>query len=300
MKRFPAKLILFGEHIVLKGASALAIPFHHYGGRWKQKAGEDAGYPGLSDFLEYLNGLKSQDQLILTLKLEQFGKDIQEGWYFESDIPYGYGLGSSGALCAAINSRYGEPPSKLEIKPLQKGLAQMESFFHGTSSGTDPLISYLQVPLSLSKGKIYPPLWQVHTEELMGSFFLLDSQQTRVSGPFIEQFLQHYEDPSYSIRVEEELIPSTEKAIKSLLSGDQMTLADSFQQISRFQLHWMDWMVLPEVKPFWRDGLDSRNFFLKVCGAGGGGFYLGFARDMQATKDYFDQKNTSLLWLEEG
>jgi len=49
-------------------------------------------------------------------------------------------------------------------------------------------------------------------------------------------------------------------------------------------------MILPEFMSIWRMGLESDEFYLKLCGAGGGGFILGFAQDMKrlrsAVKNY--------------
>jgi len=299
MKSFPSKLLLFGEHTVLKGGSALAVPFHQFSGTWKEGKPPE-GQPDMTSFLEYLGQLHSEGSLILTLNLRQMEKELQNGLYFQSDIPMGYGLGSSGAFCAAVNFRFGEPPSKLEIKPLQEGLAQMESFFHGSSSGTDPLVSYLQMPLTLSSGKAYPPLWQKHTEELMERFFLVDSQVPRESNPLIQKFLERFEEPGYAAAVQDLLIPATDKAIKNLLSGDQLSLEENMGVISRFQFEHMPWMILPELQRHWKAGLRSHSFYLKVCGAGGGGFYLGYARDPGAAREHFGRSQTPLIWLEES
>ncbi len=298
MMRFPSKLLLFGEHVVLKGASALAIPFDYYGGSWKyNKASSEQ--KDLPDFLYYLKKLATSEELILHLDLGKMERELDAGLYFESDIPVGYGLGSSGAICAAVNSKFGEPPSKLEIRPLQLGLAQMESFYHGSSSGTDPLVSYLKVPLMLTGTKIYPPLWQAHTEELLGSFFLLDSQKPREAAPLIQEFLQQSDMDGFYSDLKQSLIPATERAIKNLLSGDRISLADNTRQISRFQQAHMSWMILPELNAHWLEGLERDHFYLKVCGAGGGGYYIGFAKDIQATQEYFEQQKIPLLWLAE-
>src|SRR5690625_6608275 len=78
--------------------------------------------------------------------------DIEEGMYFDSIIPQGYGVGSSGALVAAIYERYAlnkieieQEISKEIISELKEVFSKMESFFHGTSSGIDPLICYLNL-----------------------------------------------------------------------------------------------------------------------------------------------------------
>jgi mevalonate kinase len=38
----------------------------------------------------------------------------------------------------------------------------------------------------------------------------------------------------------------------------------------------------------WETGLETGDFCLKICGAGGGGFLLGFAKDWEVAAAYFD------------
>ena len=57
-------------------------------------------------------------------------------------------------------------------------------------------------------------------------------------------------------------------------------------------------MVLNHFKPMipaqfhdlWKQGLETNDYYLKLCGSGGGGYILGFAPDFnkaqQALKDY--------------
>ena len=40
---FPAKLLLFGEHVLLLGATALAAPVTAFGGHWARSEDEDDG-----------------------------------------------------------------------------------------------------------------------------------------------------------------------------------------------------------------------------------------------------------------
>lgn len=41
-------------------------------------------------------------------RFDEIEKDLQEGMYFDSSIPRGYGVGSSGAIVAAIYDKYAE------------------------------------------------------------------------------------------------------------------------------------------------------------------------------------------------
>jgi mevalonate kinase len=38
-------------------------------------------------------------------------------------------------------------------------------------------------------------------------------------------------------------------------------------------------MIIPEFKSIWKQGIDSDAYYLKLCGAGGGGYLLGFSRN---------------------
>ena len=46
----------------------------------------------------------------MRFNIEKLNADIADGMYFDSSIPQGYGVGSSGALVAAIYSEYAIDP----------------------------------------------------------------------------------------------------------------------------------------------------------------------------------------------
>jgi mevalonate kinase len=80
--------------------------------------------------------------------------------YFDSSIPQGYGIGSSGALVAAIYDQYAtdkitvlENLTQEKLLKLKKIFGRMESYFHGTSSGLDPLNSYLSIPILINSAE---------------------------------------------------------------------------------------------------------------------------------------------------
>ena len=157
MTAYPAKLLLFGEHTVNAGSQALAVPLPLFSGKWVyaphlspvELAARQMQLPQLAD---YLHQLQQRGELLADLDVAAFKQALDNGLVFESNIPTGYGAGSSGALVAGIFGNW-----KLEnwnigsssLLQLKQALAQMEAFFHGTSSGTDPLICYLQKPVVL-------------------------------------------------------------------------------------------------------------------------------------------------------
>lgn len=281
MKNYASKLLLFGEHIVIKGARALAIPYPAFSGKWRFGPEDPKLQQTLPAFSSYLRdeNIKGVD-----FDLVAFDKDLANGLFFESNIPVGYGLGSSGALCAAVYDRYAKQPIKREdsaqLAQLQATLAQMEGFFHAASSGVDPLVCYLGSPLLIQGGR--PPQTIPFTYSTAASpFFLIDTHISRQTGPFVSIFLQKYEKTDFQTQVNQILIPANEAAIDALLASDTDKLWASFQEISAFEYEHFSEMIPPSILPLWEEGLREEDFALKLCGAGGGGFMLGLAKNTE-------------------
>ena len=49
-------------------------------------------------------------------------------------------------------------------------------------------------------------------------------------------------------------------------------------------------MIPKEFHKLWQRGIETNDYYLKLCGSGGGGYILGFTQDMEkaktALKDY--------------
>lgn len=277
-----AKILLFGEHIVLQGAEALAMPWTAFRGQWAQDA--DAPQQELPPFANYLQQLQQQQKLMSPLDIVAFQKDLRKGIYFKSDIPTGYGAGSSGALCAALYKRYQTATAPEDLSLLQRQFAQLESFFHGSSSGTDPLICYLEQAIHIVPGqgirafdwdwKDYPNL----------HFFVIDTGIQRQTAPWVAAFKAKTEQDNFSKEMRDSLIPASNAAIRALRKSQSEIVRASWRTISHFQYeHLRDW--IPETfHAAWKTGLGTEDYQLKLCGAGGGGFILGISRNRQTIR----------------
>lgn len=216
------------------------------------------------------------------IDLPVFSSDLAKGLYFDANIPTGYGVGSSGALCAAILGKFGKNIEPLSLVTLKKVFAKMESFFHGASSGTDPLVSYLNYPILL--GETIKKVDLIATNQNgKGAVFLLDTQVKREASPFIQEFLKRCEEDFYNKRCAAQLVPLVDDAIHTFLHGQWDLLFDTLHELSLFQFRYFDFMILDAFKNVWLEGLSSDHFKLKICGAGGGGFLLGISKDFAKT-----------------
>ena len=277
MKTFPGKLLLFGEYTVLLGGQALAIPLPKYAGHWAFSK-PAAGRP-LWPFFHFLR--QEQSRLSVSLDLDLLSKELAAGLHFNSSIPAGYGLGSSGALCAALYYRYAEERIGVEDATqqdeLRRQLAGLEGFFHGNSSGADPLICYLQQPLLLVKGKA-ERVRPKPSERGTYTFFLLDTRKLRRTAPLVERFRAYCEQKPFRQMAEQLWAPLSERATRQYLQGEASALRATMAELSAVQFEYLKPWIPEAVRPFWRKGLDSGQYSMKLCGAGGGGFLLGYGR----------------------
>ncbi|MCB0444929.1 MAG: mevalonate kinase, partial [Gelidibacter sp.] len=148
---FYSKILLFGEYGIIKDSKGLSIPYNFYNGALKvaenpTEASEKSN-ESLKRFVTYLETINPK---LVTFDVEALKHDVAAGMYFDSSIPQGYGVGSSGALVAAIYDKYAqnkitvlENLTREKLLTLKSIFSEMESFFHGKSSGLDPLNSYL-------------------------------------------------------------------------------------------------------------------------------------------------------------
>ena len=275
MRHYPAKLLLFGEHLLLLGAPALAAPAPIYSGHWQPPGG------GMQPWAAELQAFAQSEALksIPGLDTDAFEQDVRAGWYFESNIPPGYGLGSSGALCAAVYDKYGIEKSE-DPATLKRILAQMEQHFHGASSGIDPLTSYLNRAIRI-EDKTRVSLVELPDLTQMPALYLLDTQQARQASRMIQWFSARTQEPEFAALLENELLPAHRQMLDAWIAGSRQIFLAALERVSAFQLMHQTAMIPEHIHAIWREGLESGDFYQKLCGAGGGGFMLAFCTNDQ-------------------
>ena len=297
---FNSKILLFGEYSLMKGSMALSIPFEKYNGQLlfddiSQKT--KSNHYSVKYLIEYLNflvnsGFENQ------LKLDDFKHDIEQGLIFETTIPISYGLGSSGAIVASIYNAYTIRPTS-NLNELKHIFSKMESYYHGKSSGLDPLVSFLNKAILITENK------EIKTVSLppknmfgKGSIFLVDTKTTGETQPLVNWFLNKYENFEYQKRIQNQLIPLNNNSISHMLSGDFNSLLSDVKSISKFTLENFKPMIPNSVKKIWDKGLKTNDYYLKLCGSGGGGMMLGFTDDIKDTTAKLNKLNTKITLLD--
>jgi len=293
MKKYTSKLLLFGEHSIIKGSQALAMPLFHFSGSWEYAIENmEEKQMNLPTFANHLKKLKKTNELLFDLDIKRFKNELDKGLFFNSNIPTGYGVGSSGALCAAVYDTFCN--KKLEkisanFLALKKIFAQLESFFHGSSSGTDPLICFLEKVILLESSERieqvdFPKRINLD-EHNRGQFFLLNTKMQRETNTFVNIFLEKCTNDYYFARIQSELNPLVDEAITAFLNQDGKSLFEMIHEIGHFQFKYFLEMIPSDFRTIWLDGLANNLYKLKLCGAGGGGFLLGMTFDFKKTQE---------------
>jgi len=295
---FYAKILLFGEYGIIKDSKGLAIPYNAYRGALKTSEsllGKSLeSNQNLDRFYNYLAALQTD---LVSFNLVSFKEDVDNGMYFDSSIPQGYGVGSSGALVASIYDKYAankttvlENLTRDKLLNLKAIFAVMESFFHGKSSGLDPLNSYLSLPILINSKDNVEPAGIPSQKEGKGAVFLLDSEQVGETEPMVNIFMNKMKNEGFRKMISEEFSATTDACIDDFLQGNVKSLFGNVKSLSKIVLTNFKPMIPDAFHKVWEKGISTNDYYLKLCGSGGGGYILGFTEDFskaqKSLKDY--------------
>jgi len=186
------KILLFGEYGIIEDSMGLSIPYSDYNGKFliSKESNPESRKSNrlLYSFYQNLVELKASNSLPCSLDLIAFEKDLKNNIYFDSSIPQGFGIGSSGAIVAATYDRYCNK-NKIDsakdihnesIIKLKSIFSKLESFYHGTSSGLDPLICYLNLPILIKSKTNLGTVGIPDSNNGKGAVFLLNTEKLEI------------------------------------------------------------------------------------------------------------------------
>jgi len=290
---FYSKILLFGEYGIIKDSKGLSIPYNFYKGALKMDENTSPSAVdsnlNLNKFHQHLSDIDTE---LVVFDLVQLEKDITAGMYFDSSIPQGYGVGSSGALVAALYDKYAQDKitvlenlTREKLLKLKAIFSKMESFFHGKSSGLDPLNSYLSIPILInSKDNIEATGIPSQNANGKGAVFLLDSGMIGETAPMVSIFMEKMKQEGFRTMLKNQFIKHTDACVEDFLKGDVNSLFRNTKQLSKVVLNHFKPMIPKKFHSIWKAGIESNAYYLKLCGSGGGGYILGFTEDFQAAQ----------------
>lgn len=301
---FYAKILLFGEYGIIKDSKGLAIPYNSFQGALKlDDSTTETAKKSNQNLWRFYKYLTTVDTDIVSFRLDEMKNDLEQGMFFDSSIPQGYGVGSSGALVASVYDKYAndkitvlENLTREKLLKLKTIFSTLESFFHGKSSGLDPLNSYLSIPILINSKDNLEATGIPSQKEGKGAVFLLDSEMIGETEPMIEIFMHKMKNEGFRKMLNEDFAKYTDACIEDFLKGNVKSLFGNVKQLSKVVLDNFKPMIPDSFHNIWQKGIESNDYYLKLCGSGGGGYILGFTEDFEKTKNILKDYKLELVY----
>jgi len=287
-----SKVILFGEYSMIFDSTALMVPLKQFSAQWRFAShllaqGAAASNASLQRFAEYLSTLDIND----LFDLQRFNHELYYNLFLDSNVPSGYGLGSSGTLVAAVYDAYAKQKTDDCLK-LKEIFGKMESYFHGSSSGIDPLQCYLGKPF-----KITPKGVQILSDDFLNKdihICLIDTKIKSNTKPLVNHFKKQRNDADFLKRFQKDYVPQVKSCIETMIFGDNESFFKSLRQLTKGQTEFLRPMITDNTLDLFTTDYDF-HFGVKISGSGGGGYVLGFTDDVSKANELL--KNFEVIWL---
>lgn len=271
--RVPGKWVLAGEHAVLRGHMAVALPHPELGLALAFEPTLDSlaihpteAAPVLTEMLASVPGLESHlpaGRLRIT-----------------STLPIRAGLGSSAALCIAVTQWLSEPLG-ISRSDWPSFATRLENRFHGKSSGMDVAAILAGGPVRFRQGQSPEPIlakqlprFTFHDTGLRASTSQCIAQ--------VEAFAQA--KPAEARQVDAWMGEAAEQAARGLVhfgvSESGLGLARLVEAMSLSSRCFEAWGLLPPEASVLRQNLIAQGALgAKLTGAGGGGYVVALWGD---------------------
>ena len=291
------KILLFGEYGIIQDSMGLSIPYTDYNGKllYPKESNKitKKSNQQLHLFYGHLSNLSKKNELPCSLDLNALKADLSEGIFFDSTIPQGFGIGSSGAIVAAIYDKYCNA-NKIEstndllnedILKLKGIFSELESFYHGTSSGLDPLICYLNLPVLIKSKNDLGTVGIPESNNGKGAVFLLNTGQVGNTQPLVQHFLERCKEDGFRNMLRDKFKKYNDASIEAFLKNEGKSLLRNVKSLSTVLYENFQPMIPKVYRSLWKEGIESNAYYLKLCGSGGGGYILGFTEDFEKAQN---------------
>jgi len=275
--RVPGKWVLAGEHAVLRGATAIALPHPSFG---LSLSFENHGESRLEVYPDSAKNII--DELIHSISDAWSDQEVRpfhrpKGILkIESSIPVGAGLGSSAALCVALTRWMAEPLSIRRSEEQFEFAKRLEHRFHGRSSGMDVAVATAGEAIAFGMERGAKPIGI----RRLPKFTFHDTQlRTRTSEAVMQVEKYRDEFPIASMKTDEWMASAARSAMEGLVRYDRGDLNSGLELLAssmrQSQECFYDWGLVPtEAKRVQENLLNEGALAAKLTGAGGGGFVV--------------------------
>lgn len=275
----PGKWVLAGEHSVLRGGTAVALPHPELGLELSFTPSRDGKL-----VVEPASANSVIQDILISIQEDQQSEDhaysIPNGkLVIQSTIPMGAGLGSSAALCVALSRWLAESLSLKTSEDIQHFATRLEHRFHGRSSGMDVAVIACGEPISFSMPKTGTGVNKLGIKKLPRFTFHDTGLRARTSDCVLKVEKFREEDPLLAMRVDEQMSAASRLVLEGLITYDAHPGAASLDYIARgmklAQECFYSWQLIPGEAKRLQESLQAQGALaVKITGAGGGGMLV--------------------------
>jgi mevalonate kinase len=84
--------------------------------------------------------------------------------------------------------------------------------------------------------------------------------------------------------------------VEDFISGNVSSLFKNIKALSSVVIQHFTPMIPQEFHQVWKNGLQTNDYYLKLCGSGGGGYILGFAPDLDKARAALKPYNLEVVY----
>jgi mevalonate kinase len=284
----PGKVILFGEHAVVYGQPALAIPVQevHACARITEIEGAECNRVLISapdiEFQEWLHDLDPEHALgkATQLTLERIGITNQPAVKIEitSTVPIASGMGSSAAISVVIIRAISQHFKSTLPPEVQSEIAfEVEKYHHGTPSGVDNTVIAFEKPVFFQHGE-NPKPFDIGAPQTL---IIADSGTTSLTSKAVGQVREAWSKDQASYEAIFDQIGSITRLARKAINTGQSHVLGSLMNHNQDLLRALN-VSSPQLENLIRVALENGALGAKLSGGGLGGNMIALVTEENA------------------
>ncbi|NTV24409.1 MAG: mevalonate kinase [Nanoarchaeota archaeon] len=268
------KIIMFGEHAVVYGRQAIAVPIPSYRTDVKIEDSEEFNLTSNRELSDKEKDRLTQMCSVLYARFKLVGNILLE---INSDIPINTGMGSSAALSVATARAVSDHfKLGLGIEEINAAAFECEKIFHGTPSGIDNSVVCYEKPIYFMETPQAFDIKEKFTLVIANSGIRPSTKEVLAEIRFA-----YIKDTEKYSKLFDEIAAIVSQARKCMETGDIKSLGN-LMTLNHDYLRMLG-VSIPETDRIVNLALDAGALGAKVSGAGKGGNVIVLVTDK--TKD---------------
>ena len=108
--------------------------------------------------------------------------------------------------------------------------------------------------------------------------------------------MEKMKNEGFRSMLKDQFIKHTDACVEDFVDGNIKSLFGNLKQLSHVVLDNFKPMIPAKFHQLWKQGIDTNEYYLKLCGSGGGGYILGFTQDIDKAKSALKDYNLEVVY----